>query len=452
MARKWFVLTLFLLVSAFPGTALMQNTSTYKIERWVYDDMEVLFREGLIPGYPCEWVSSGNELTRFEIAYYIKSLITNELESSKLQNEIDQIPQIVIEALRKIVSEFRSELTAMGVKVTDIDKISPNLDETMINNDYYQDLDVILSEKKGTVKKENSYYYFGQYIKEIYRKFFLFLPEVFVKEQNRELLQGTVGTINIVHHPNREENPPFLIVKGDLPVNDKKTVNGYYLFPLDDYLKGTNRIDPLYNLDMSALDLLEEVGHVRQVENLWQFNGSLSLEGYSKYQTNMQNKLVFGELNNNFKIGSYLISTDTKPDLINMGLPFSGSPQPLEMDLDTINRDDLQSFQINIQGNLALNTKTSISGGLELLYRGNKSGWDVIWPSDTKAEAGIEYKFNDYWAVLSYQSFVNSQMETDSLKTTSFGVEYNNWVTLWLAYQILSFEDSRVTGALTFRF
>lgn len=452
MARKWFVLTVFLLVLAFPGTALMQNTSTYKIEQWVYEEMEVLFREGLIPSYPCEWVSSGNELTRFEIAYYIKALITNELDSSKLQNEIDQIPQIVIEALRKIVSEFRSELTAMGVKVTDIDKISPNLDETRINNDYYQDLDVILSEKKGTTKEQSSYYYFGQYIKEIYRKSFLFLPEIFVKENNRSLLQGSVGTINIVHHPNREENPPFLIVKGDLPINDKKTVNGYYLFPLDDYIKGTGQIDPLYNLDVSALDLLDEVDHVRQVENLWQFNGPLSLEGYSKYQTDMQSKLVFGELNNNFKIGSYLISTDTKPDLINMGLPFSGSSQPLEMDLDTINRDDLQSFQINIQGNLALNPKTSISGELELLYRGNKSGWDVIWPSDTKAEAGIEYKFNDYWAVLSYQSFVNSQMETDSLKTTSFGLEYNNWVTLWLAYQILSFEDSRVTGALTFRF
>lgn len=452
MVRKLFVLTMVFLVLVFPGAALMQNTSTNKIEKWVYGEMEVLFREGLIANYPCEWVSSGNELTRFEIAYYIKTLITNELDSSKWQNEIETIPQVVVEALRKLVSEFRGELTAMGVKVTDIDKISPDLEETSINNDYYQDLDVILSEQKGTTKKESSYYYFGQYIREIYRKSFLFLPEIFVKENNRDLFQGAVGTINIVHHPNLEENPPFLIVKGDLPVNDKKTINGYYLFPLDDYIKRTDQVDPLYNLDVWALDLLNEVDHVRQVENLWQFSGPLSLEGYSRYETKMQSKLVFGELNKNFKIGSYLISTDTKPDLANMGLPFSSSIQPMEMDLDTINRDDLQSFQINIQGNLALNTKTSISGELELLYRGNKSGWDVILPSDTKAEAGIEYKLNDYWAVLSYQSFVNSQLETDSLKTTSFGLEYNNWVTLWLAYQILSFEDSRVTGALTFRF
>jgi hypothetical protein len=430
----------------------MQNTSTNNVEKWVYEEMEVLFRERLIPNYPCEWVSSGNELTRFEIAYYIKTLITNELDSSKWQNERDITSQIIVEALRKLVAEFRSELTAMGVKVTNIDKISPDLDETRINNDFYQDLDVILSEHKGTTKEQNSYYYFGQYINEIYRKSFLFLPGIFVKENNRALLQGTIGTVNIVCHPNREENPPFLIIKGDLPVDNKKTVSGYYLFPLDDYIKGKDQVDPLYNLDISALDLLDEVDHVRQVENLWQFNGPLSLEGYSRYETQMHSKLVFGELNKNFKIGSYLISTDTKPDLINMGLPFFNSAQSLEMDLDTINHDDIQPFQINIQGNLALNTKTSISGELELLYRGNKSGWDVIWPSDTKAEAGIEYKLNDYWAVLSYQSFVNSQTEIDSSKTTSFGVEYNNWVTLWLAYQILSFEDSRVTGALTFRF
>jgi len=452
MVRKWFVLMVLFLALAFPGIALMQNTSTNKVGKWVYEEMEVLSREGLILNYPCEWVSSGNELTRFEIAYYIKTLITNELDSSKWQNERGIISQIIVEALRKLVVEFRGELTAMGVKVTDIDKISPDLDEPRVNNDLYQDLDVILSEHKGTTKEQSSYYYFGQYINEIYRKSFLFLPGIFVKENNRTLLQGTVGTVNIVYHPNREENPPFLIIKGDLPVDDKKTVTGYYLFPLDDYIKVKDQSDPLYNLDIWALDLLDEVDHVRQVENLWQFNGPLSLEGYSRHETKMQSKVVFGELNKNFKIGSYLISTETKPDLINMGLPFFNSTQSLEMDLDTINHDDLQPFQINIQGNLALNTKTSITGELELLYRGNKSGWDVIWPSDTKAEAGIEYKLNDYWAVLSYQSFVNSQTDIDSSKTTSFGVEYNNWVTLWLAYQILSFEDSRVTGALTFRF
>lgn len=453
MIRKliFILLTVFIGLS-FPNTSLMQNTSNTAVEQWVYGEMEVLFREGLIPNYPCDWVYLGNKLTRFEIAYYIKSIITNELDSSKWQKEIDTIPEMVGEALRKLVKEFRAELSAMGVKVTDIDKISPNLNETRISNDNYQDLDVILSKQKGSIKDQNSYYYFGQYIKEIYRKSFLFLPSIFVNDNNRALLQGTVGTINIVHHPNREQNPPFLIVKGDLPVNTKETINGYYLFPLENLIKETAPKGPLYELNVTVLDLLEEVDHVRQVENLWQFNGYLSLDGYSRYETDLQSKLVFGELNRNFKIGGFLISNDTKPDLANMGLPFISSNQSKEIDLDTINRDDLQSFQINIQGNMALNTKTSITGGLELLYRGNKSGRDVIWPSESKAEAGIEYKLSDYWAVLSYQSFVNSQIETNSLSTTSLGVEYNNWVTLWLAYQILSFEDSRVTGALTFRF
>ncbi len=446
------ILILIFLAVSTSGTVLMQNTSTATAEPWVYREMEVLFREGLTSDYPYDWVSSGNKLTRFEIAYYIKNLITSGFDSSKWQDKLGIIPQPVIEGIRKLVEEFRTELTAMGVNVTDINGISPNLNEARVNTELYQDLDVILSQRNGSTKQQESYYYFGQYIKEIYRKSFIFLPANFIKDENRALLQGTAGSINIVYHPDREENPPFLVVKGDLPIDTKKIVSGYYLFPLDNIGKEPASKKNPPDLSVSALDLLDEVNHVRQVENLWRFSGHLPLKGYSNFEPDMQSKLVFGEFNNSLKIGGYLISTDTKPDLINMGLPFYGSRQSMAVDLDNISRTDLQSFQINIQGNMALNSKTSITGELELLYRENKSGRDVIWPSDAKAGAGIQYQFSDYWTVLSYQSFVNSQLESNLLSTTSLGVEYNNWVTLWLAYQIVSFDDSRVTGALTFRF
>ena len=453
MVRNWLLfLTSFLLAIAFSGIVLSQSDVPIPVvESWVYEEMEALFREGLISDYPSEWVDWGNELTRFEVAYYIKTFITNKLDTSIDQAKTDIIPQTAVESIRRLVAEFRPELTAMGVEITDIYTVSPNLNETMIKDDY-QDLDIILSQISGTKEDQESYYYFGQYIQEIYRKSFLFLPSIFVKDDNRALLQGTAGTINIVHHPNQEENPPFLVVKGDLPIASNQSIDGYYLFPLDNSTPNTAKNETPYDLSISVLHLLDEVNHVRQVENLWRFNGPMSLSGYSNFKPDFQNKLVLGEQNNSIKIGGFLVTTDDKPDLLNMGLPFFSSRQSMTMDLDNIKHSDLQSFQINIQGTIGLNDKTSITGELGLLYRSNEPGRDKIWPSDTKAGAGIEYQFNNYWSVLSYQSFVNSQLESGILSTTSLGLEYNNWATLWLAYQIISFDDSRLTGALTFRF
>ncbi len=454
MVRNWFfILISFFLAVTFPGTVLTQSDAPdLTIKSWVYGEMEALFLEGLISDYPSEWVASGNKLTRFEVAYYIKTIITNKLGSHIKQAKINLISQPAVESIRRLVAEFRPELTAMGVEITDIYTISPNLDERLIKTDDYQDLDLILSNINGTIEDQESYYYFGEYIKEIYRKSFLFLPSIFVKDDNRALLQGTAGTINIVHHPNQRENPPFLVVKGDLPIDAEKIIKGYYLFPLDNSTQNTTPKEVSGDLSVSVLTLLNEVNHVRQIENLWRFNGLAPLKGYSNFKPVFQSKLVFGELNNSLKIGGFLVTTDDKPDLVNMGLPFFSSRQSTAVDLDNIKRSDLQSFQINIQGNMALNEKTSITGELGLLYRSNKSGWDEIWPSDAKAGAGIEYQFNNYWSVLSYQSFVNSQLGSGSLSTTSLGLEYNNWATLWLAYQIVSFDDSRLTGALTFRF
>ena len=454
MVRYWvFILIVIIVTTAFPGTVFMQtDLDVSTVEPWVYAEMESLFKEGLIPDYPSEWVSFGNKLTRFEIAYYIKMIINNKLDSIIGQSQKASIGQSEVESMRRLVAEFHSELTAMGVEVTNIYTISPNLDDTILKIDDYQDLDVVLSHINGTVVEQESYYYFGQYIQEIYRKSFLFLPSIFIKDDNLTLLQGTVGAINIVHHPDQEENPPYLVVKGELPLDAENTINGYYLFPIDKMAGEKGSQEANYDLSVSVLDLLDEVNHVRQVENLWRFDGPAPLKGYSNFEPDFQSKLVFGKLNNSVKIGGFLITSNEEPDLINMGLPYFSSRQPTTVDLDNIVQSDLQSFHINIQGNMPLNSKTSLTGELELLYRSDKYGWDKIWPTDTKAGAGIEYQFNNYWSVLSYQSFVNSQLESGLLSTTSLGLEYNNWVTLWLAYQIVSFDDSRLTGALTFRF
>ncbi|NLY75635.1 MAG: hypothetical protein GX075_10055 [Firmicutes bacterium] len=433
------------------GTVFMESESPSIVEEWVYREMELLYREGLIPDYPREWVNFGNQLSRFEIAYYIKSFISNEfVNSAKRQGKTEPILESKLNAIRKLVAEFHGELTAMGIEITDINTISPNLNHRLINTDVYQDLDLILAPQTGSEQK--SHYYFGEYLKDIYRKSFLFLPEIFVKEDNQILLQGSAGKINIVSHPNRKENPPYLVVKGNLPVDVQKSVSGYYLFPLDETIDVPTSKSVVADLSDSVLDLLDEVNHLRQMENLWRFSGSLSLKGYSRLEADFQSKLEFRGLSQGLKIGGYLIKTDTEPDPHNLGLPFYSSRKSTAIDLDNINQADMQSFQINIKGNVALNNKTSITGELELLYRGDASGRNVILPSDTKAGAGLEYQLSDYWAILSYQSFVNSQVKSGPLSTTSLGVEYNNWLTLWLAYQVLDFDDSRLTGAFTFRF
>ena len=79
MIRNWvlILITIFLMV-ATSGTVLTESDAPIiMVEPWVYGEMEALFQEGLLADYPSEWVVSGNKLTRFEIAYYIKSLITN---------------------------------------------------------------------------------------------------------------------------------------------------------------------------------------------------------------------------------------------------------------------------------------------------------------------------------------------------------------------------------------
>ncbi|MGD9155725.1 MAG: hypothetical protein PVG90_09540, partial [Bacillota bacterium] len=122
------------------------------------------------------------------------------------------------------------------------------------------------------------------------------------------------------------------------------------------------------------------------------------------------------------------------------------------VDWDVLQQNDLDALQINIKGSLNLTRQTAVYGGIDLLYQESpdKSLFEDILLPETKYSAGVNYRMSNYWKLLSYQSFVNSSSEW--LSTTSLGVEYKEWITLWLAYQMLDFKTDRLTGVITFRF
>lgn len=421
---------------------------------WIYYNMELLSREGFIKNYPIEWVQAGHLLERSEIAYYLKQTLL-QFESKKLDSKIS--PR-VIEAFQLLILEFQKELADLGIKATDISKISPN-PSIQYKPDNYQDLDTIL-EPRGYSNTPQSHYYFGHYYSELQRKSFYFIPSEFIATYNASQLEVNNGVVNILYQPQMSSS--YLVLKGSLPA-EKQSIKGYYLFPINDKAEARNIQAGSANPEQNhtILSLLDEVNQFRQVESLLRYNGTLNLDGFLKLNVDLlgQNKAE-GNLDQGLTIGGLLIYSNNSLLRVNytkdLGLPAfntrQNSPLITPVDLDLISSKSLQSFQINIQGTVEIAPQTSLFGGIDLFYKGSTIHLDNMWPSDTKASAGVTFQVNDYWTFLTYQSLVNSQNKEGWLSTTSLGVEYNNWVTLWLAYQFLKVDNPILTGTLSFRF
>ncbi len=432
---------------------MAQTPEVFFVDRWVYQELSVLYHEGLLDNYPYEWVQSGNYLSRFEIAYYIKQIIT-----FKLNDEHLSLTELSVEmALQRLISEFRVELEALGIKITDINKISPNVAVADTEGEY-QDLDLLFKDKKAELKNAplEPFYYFGEYLQSWKRKSFVFLPDSFINPQDMMLLEGSVSNLNLLSSEQLGEERSYLVIRGELPVSDEQLIKGYYLFPVE-----ADAPNSLVQSEDAVLSLLDEVNQIQQIEHLWRFEGMLPLSGYIRKETNLQSRTLLGNIQHGLKVGGLLLFSQTPAvtnfETIDFGLPFYTLPQAQPsgaVDLDRITNSSLESLQINIHGSLAINSQTSVYGGLDLIYResGDKALFESFLPSDTKASAGISHQVNGYWTLLTYQSFVNSRVNSGLISTTSIGLEYDKWVTFWLAYQLLDFDDPVVTGALTFRF
>lgn len=421
---------------------------------WFYKDLELLYQQGYLENYPIDWVNSGNYLSRFEIAYYIKQMLTDKVNTNQSTIEL---PPKIIEILQRLITEFQKELGDLGIETKDINKITPEL--VIENDDGYKDLDLIFNKNESeSAVSATPYYYYGQYYQSLQRRTFLFIPSKYVSSDDLELLDGSISGFNILYQSQLGQEQLFLVIKGDLPVVESQTVRGYYLFPLDNRYQNNSLVGS--ELNSSVLELLDEVNQIRQIENLWRFEGSLSFSSYSKKETEFQSKMLTGNLNQGLKIGSLIVYADGQGrerfDSGKFGLPEYDvqSDYSRVVDLDRVTKHGIDSMLINFQGSINLNPQTSVYGGIDLLYRSSedRSLFESFWPSEFKASAGLNYQMDDYWTVLTYQSFVNSQFQNGILSTTSIGVEYNNWVTLWLAYQMLDFNDPILTSVVKIRF
>lgn len=426
-------------------------------KEWIYQQLDRLYQQGFIPNYPREWVQSGYELSRFEIAYYIRQIFT--IEQGNVAQSL--LPPTMVESFQELIVEFGDELAALGIKITDIDDIGPNLVGENKANEEYQDLDVLLKERKqetDRLKPEPSYY-LGHYFQSFQQKSFVFIPGVFVNPGDARLLEGDDNNINIVYPQHLGEDHSFLVFRGKLPVSEGISIDGYYLFPIPGKEGFASN---LLGFEHSVLTLVDEVSRMQQIESLWKFEGNLYFTGYLNKQIGLQSNLFLGNINDGIKVGGILLFSQNPTsgasfEVDDFGLPFYEifpNQSAVAVDLDKITDSSLESIFINIHGSKSLTRQTSVYGGLELLYQNLEvtSLFDSFRPSNTKASAGMSYRVNNYWTLLTYQSFVNSQMKTGVLSTTSIGVDYDDWVTFWLAYQLLDFNDPVVTGALIFRF
>ncbi len=448
-------ISIILITMMMMGAGYAEGT-LYKatLEPWIYQAMGFLKQKGFIADYPADWVNSGNQLSRFEIAYYIKGFITS-------QSAAPNLPDSEVEILRKLIAEFQMELTDLGVQITDIDQVHPNLSKISSEVGEYQDLDNIISKTKTAIQQP--YYYFGQYFSKLRKKTFIFIPLEYVRSNYAFILNGDESSFNVFYQPSSKK--PLLVIKGYLPVNNKQNVTGYYLFPIEWKSNSSDRsTNEILDVNNEVLPLLDEINQIQWVDSLWSVNGILPLNGYLPQDTDLKTKAFVGNLDQGLKIGDLLVYTENFNDKnslnTSLNLPFVNSigvagsniNLTVPIDLDAIVGTNLQPMQLNVQHPAAVPPQTTLLG-VDFSYQGGDSTVDNIqWLSNSRANAGISYHLNDYWTFSAYQSFNNSKLQAGWLATTSLGINYNDWVTLWLAYRLVDFDKPIVSGSLALHF
>src|SRR5690554_2135665 len=104
-----------LLYGSGPGKELLLAK-----EHWAYHYMEQLFDAGLLRDYPAAYIREyQKELTRYELANYLKDLI----EEFKAGRQNISYNQEFI--LNRLMAELKIELSDLGVNITYLQPLSP---------------------------------------------------------------------------------------------------------------------------------------------------------------------------------------------------------------------------------------------------------------------------------------------------------------------------------------
>ena len=115
-----------LLLLLFILPALADPFSDVPQDHWAYDAVQMLEEKGLVEGYPDGLFRGERPMTRYEMAMVVARVIA-KLE--QVQASIPQIPDLSIyatksdlETINKLMKEYRSELDALGVRVTNVEE------------------------------------------------------------------------------------------------------------------------------------------------------------------------------------------------------------------------------------------------------------------------------------------------------------------------------------------
>src|SRR5579864_2123744 len=111
------------LVFALVSPAFAQPFADTPTNHWAYDAIAELAAKGLIEGYPDGTFKGDRAMTRYEMAMVVARLLAR-IESIQIPAPAPapQVTKADLEALQRLINEFRAELAALGVRVTAIEE------------------------------------------------------------------------------------------------------------------------------------------------------------------------------------------------------------------------------------------------------------------------------------------------------------------------------------------
>ncbi|MHB8730491.1 MAG: S-layer homology domain-containing protein [bacterium] len=108
---------------AMVAPAFAQPFADVPTNHWAYDAIAELAAKGLVEGYPDGTFKGDRAMTRYEMAMVVARLLAR-IESIQIPapSPAPQVTRADLEALQRLINEFRAELAALGVRVTAIEE------------------------------------------------------------------------------------------------------------------------------------------------------------------------------------------------------------------------------------------------------------------------------------------------------------------------------------------
>ncbi len=124
------------LVFAVIAPAFAQPFADVPTNHWAYDAIAELAAKGLVEGYPDGTFKGDRAMTRYEMAMIVARLLAR-IESIQIPSpQAPQVTRADLDAIQRLLNEFRAELAALGVRVTvleeELNAIKARLDNVRI--------------------------------------------------------------------------------------------------------------------------------------------------------------------------------------------------------------------------------------------------------------------------------------------------------------------------------